>query len=239
MLKLKNISFHYEDFVLDDITFTLEKGYVLGIAGANGAGKTTLMKILAKTLTPKQGTMSFDDKSEYRQTLAYLPSLFPFSSFTSVYRVLNFYDDVYETFDLAMASKKLKEFDIDSTMRIKQLSLGQKQKLMLALILCLKVDLILLDEPTEGIDFFIRKEIQQHLQSHLSQNKTTLIIATHQLDFYENLLDYVLYLENGQTLFYTDMIHFPLIAQDYLETKLENINLKEFAYQRQKEQTYD
>ncbi|HZJ86785.1 MAG TPA: ABC transporter ATP-binding protein [Erysipelothrix sp.] len=239
MLKVRNLTKHYNDFSLDKINFQIGEGLILGISGANGAGKTTLMKLLSKSIQANEGEITLNNKHEYRDILTYHPSIFPFETFYKVSHVLYFYDSVYETFDLNKASQKLKNYEIDIKTSISKLSLGQKQKLILAIILSIEAQLILLDEPTDGVDVFVRNEILSELQTHVYNTGATLIIATHQLHFYEDILDYILYLEDGKQLFFKDMITFKESANDYLIEKTEEMNLKNFSYTRQKEHTYD
>lgn len=239
MLKVNNLRKEYKFFTLDNISFEIEKGMILGVLGANAAGKTTLIKLITNSIDKDSGTITYDDKEEIRDILAYHPADFPFNHFISIHFLLSYYENIYPSFDKIKTKKLLNKFGINPKDKIKNLSLGNKQKLMLALILSINAKIIILDEPSDGIDIFLRDEIISLLREHLYQNDAILIVATHQLEQYEDILDYVLYLENGKQLFYLDMIEFNEEANKFLENKLDDINLKNFIFQRQKEKTYD
>lgn len=238
MLKVRNVSMKYPEFSLENISFELEKGYVLGIVGANGAGKTTLIKLITKELHDFNGEIRLDNKIEYRDVLAYVPSEKPFDNSMRIKTIANFYENIYPSFDKGEFFKKLNEFDINIKSLLKNLSLGRKQKMMLALVLSLSAKLIVLDEPTDGIDIFVRADIVNSLSEYLYDNDAILIIASHQLEQFEDILDYILYLEDGRTLFYTDIIDFKKIANNYLVNEISDITLKDFVYAREKERLY-
>lgn len=239
MLNIKNLQKYFKDFKLEPISLELETGMVLGIFGANGSGKTTLIQCLTKELVSDGGSVLFNGQIEYRDVMSYMPSYFPYDTYPTVKSVVNFHKRLYPKFDESLAIDTLNKFGISLKDRPKKISLGTKQKLMLALVLASNAKLIILDEPTEGIDLFLRDEIFQTLQDYLYDKDVTLIIATHEIESYTPLIDKVLYLEEGHPLIVEDAISFESVATQFIKEDVSSISLKDFAYLRQKEVTYD
>lgn len=239
MLEIQNLGIKYNEFELRPVTLSLETGMVLGVFGSNGSGKTSLIKLLTGELKRESGTVTFDGKTEYRDVLAYMPSYFPYETYRSVREVIFIYKAIYEKFDEELALSYLEKFDIKLKDKPRKLSLGTKQKLMLVLVLASNAKLIILDEPTDGIDNFLRDEIFNILQDYLYDKDITLIIASHQLEAYEPIIDKIIYLEDGKTLIQEDAISFRTVATQYLDEDLESVSLKDFSYLRQKGYTYD
>lgn len=239
MLKVRDLGIEFKDFKLEPVSLNLDTGMVLGIFGANGSGKTTLIKLLTWELKRQSGDVEFDGKKEYRDVLSYMPSYFPYEQYSTVREVIFMYKSIYQNFDEDLGLSYLNKFDIKLKDKPRKLSLGTRQKLMLALVLASNAKLIILDEPTDGIDIFLRDEIFEILQDYLYDKDVTLIIASHQIESYEPIIDEILYLEDGKTLIQEDAISFRTVATQYLDEDLERVSLKDFSYLRQKGYTYD
>ena len=236
MLNINHVRYQNKRFTLEVNQLSLEPGMVLGIFGANGSGKSTLIKLITKEWELQEGLILFEGQKEYRDIMAYMPSDFMYQDFINVKSILNFYKGVYKRFDQPTCLNYLNRFGIKLSDKPKKLSLGTRQKLMLAMVLSIDAKLIVLDEPTEGIDIFVREDILEILQTYLYEREVTLIIATHELEAYEKLVDYVLYLEDGKPLLYEDMIAFESVSKQFAK---DATDLKSFSYFRQKEVTYD
>ena len=129
----------------------------------------------------------------------------------------------------------LNRYELKEEMKVKKMSLGQRQKLMMALAMSYGAKLLILDEPSEGIDPFLRTEIINDLRQYIYDNNANLIIATHELEAYESLLDHIIYLENGEAIINCDIINFPIKAMEILKLEDELLSIKDFSLLRQRE----
>ena len=236
MLVFKGVKKELGSFELGPIDFEMESGMVLGLFGANGSGKTSLIKLISGEDDIDDGTISFNGNFEYRNDLGYIPAYFPFENFSSLKEVQRFYRSIYPNFDKLILNELLDQFDLSLNLKPKSLSLGMRQKFMLALVLSLGVQLIVMDEPTEGLDFFTKHEIFVVLRDYLYETNATVVIATHELESYESIVDYAMYLEKGEVLLASDMTRFIEKGSQYVKGA---VDLKSFAYLRQKEQVDD
>lgn len=238
MLKIKNLEHKFVDFDLETINLELPSSSVLGILGANGAGKSTLIKLLSQALDRQKGEVIFNGELDYRHTTAYAPSEFslnPNHTIKEVEKMMSFF---YKDWDQEAFDGYCGKYALNKADKLKKLSLGMKQRLMIAVSLSHKSKLVILDEVTEGIDPFVRDEIMNDLREYLYKYEPVLIVASHNLEQYEMFLDHVLYLEKGKILLNEDIISFKENANNYLEHKIDKVSLSEFSLQRQKEQAH-
>ena len=203
MIEVKNIWFSYETwdkYVLQDISFTVEQGEIVGVLGANGVGKTTLLKILAGLLQPKMGEeesgvwidgMPVREKSGdiafISEAGSYLKDLTPmeFGKFLA---------DFYPDFDMTYYEKLLRFFQLEEK-PIKKMSKGQKAKAEVAPGMAKKTKILSMDEPFIGKDMFTRQDFMQALAGSLT-GKETIFITTHEIDEFENFIDRAIILKD-------------------------------------------
>lgn len=238
MLKIKNIKYEYNEFNLESIDLELENSYVLGVLGANGAGKSTFIKLISQELKRQGGEVLFDDEQDYREKMAYVPSYFPFILSYKVKQLSKMLSLFYKEWNQETFEDYCEKYEIDTNDKLKNLSLGMKQRLMIAISLSHQAKLIILDEATEGIDPFVREEILNDLREYIYRYTPVVIIASHNLEQYESFIDHVIYLEEGSVLVNENILAFKESANDLLEEKLENVTLSSFSLARQKEQSY-
>lgn len=236
MLKVENLSHGYENFNLEPLSFELESAYVLGILGENGAGKSTLIKLVAHELAMQDGSITLNGKKDYRSEMAYVPSYIPFNLNYKIKELEKMMSLFYQDWDFDAFNLYCEKYELDKNIKLSKLSLGMKQRLTIALALSHKAKLVILDEATEGIDPFIREEIINDLREYLYRYKACIIVASHNLKQYENLIDHLLYLENGRVLVNDDILSFKENAHKYLKEPLESVSLTDFSLARQKEQ---
>ena len=184
---------------LDQITFSLMPGKIIGLLGPNGSGKTTLMKLLNGLLVPTEGQIFIDGLrpgTETKKFVSYLPERTYLNSWMKVCDIIDFFQDFYEDFDKARAYDMLKRLNINPSDRLRTMSKGTKEKVQLILVMSRRARLYCLDEPIAGVDPAARDYILSTIIQNYDEN-ATIIISTHLISDVENILDDVVFIQNG------------------------------------------
>ncbi|PFB26959.1 ABC transporter ATP-binding protein [Bacillus cereus] len=186
--------------ILDDVSFTLQKGSIVGLLGRNGAGKTTLLRTMVGILDPDAGTVTYDDVNvhkhpEIKQKVAYVPDSTNILSGYTVKEIAKFYKAVYTNFNEEYFYQLLERFNLPEK-RIRSYSRGMKALLAIILAFCTDVEYIILDEPTNGLDPIVKRQILQFLIEKVSEREITILISTHHLDEVEKIADTVIILKD-------------------------------------------
>ena len=199
MIRVEGLNFYYMigENILEDISFTAEKGEIIGILGANGVGKTTLLKLLAGLLTPRSGNVQINDKSAVASCgdIAFISEAGSYLKDLSPKEYGEFLSDFYPDFDMAYYEKLLRFFQLEDK-PIKKMSKGQKAKAEVAAGMAKKTKYIIMDEPFIGKDMFTRQDFMQALAGSLT-GEETIFITTHEIDEIENFIDRVLVLKDN------------------------------------------
>lgn len=183
----------------------IHRGNIYGLLGKNGAGKTTLLKLLSGQLFPCNGgtkALGYDPiqrKPELLSEIFYLPEEFPLPKMKAS-EYLDMRSPFYPRFKHELFAKYCKDFDLDLNQRLDQMSLGQKKKVLLSFGLASDTALLILDEPTNGLDIPSKRQFRQTVASAMTENRT-FIISTHQVRDMENLIDPIIILDNGKIIF--------------------------------------
>ncbi|WIY60121.1 ABC transporter ATP-binding protein [Bacillus arachidis] len=221
--------------ILDNISFTLQKGSIVGLLGRNGAGKTTLLRTLVGILDPDKGTVTYDDMDvhkhpEIKQKIAYVPDSTNILSGYTVKEIAKFYKAVYTNFNEEYFYQLLERFNLPEK-RIRSYSRGMKALLAMILAFCTGVEYIILDEPTNGLDPIVKRQILQFLIEEVAEREITILISTHHLDEVEKIADTVIILKNHTIASITALedtkSRYAKIQVAYersLPQKLENLN---------------
>jgi ABC-2 type transport system ATP-binding protein len=186
--------------VLDDISFQIKPGTIVGLASPNGSGKTTLIKLIADFLTLDGGEITVDGKKsgpETKAIISYLPDHDLFGSDDKVRTAVKFYTDYHKDFDAEKCGKYLKTFKIDENAKIGSLSKGMREILMLVLTLSRDAKLYLLDEPLANVDPVNREAIVTTILKEFKED-ASVIISTHLLNDVETILDEVIMIKEGK-----------------------------------------
>lgn len=201
MIQINNISFSYGSHqVFNDVSLNLSQGKIYGLLGQNGVGKSTLLKILSGLLNLKKGECSvngevpFKRNPSFLEEIYYLPEDFVGPDI-SILRYAKETGKFYPKFSLDKFMDICKQFDVDVNRKFTKLSFGQQKKGIIALALALNTKVLLMDEPSNGLD--IPSKI--HLRRIISENATDeqlIIISTHQVRDLENLIDPIIILDN-------------------------------------------
>ncbi|WP_432383443.1 ABC transporter ATP-binding protein [Duganella sp. P38] len=188
---------------LDDTSFSIEAGRIVGLIGPNGSGKTTTLKAILG-LTQFQGELSVlgMDPRIQREALmnevCFIADVAILPRWLKVRDAIDFVEGVHPRFDRAKAEKYLANTKLRPDMKVKAMSKGMVVQLHLALVMAIDARLLVLDEPTLGLDILYRKQFYQNLlEDYFDENKT-ILITTHQIEEVEHILTDLLFIENGK-----------------------------------------
>jgi ABC-2 type transport system ATP-binding protein len=206
LASMRGIGFDYGKHpVFSALDLEIEKGNIYGLLGKNGAGKTTLLKLLSGQLFPTKGTvrtLGFDPQTRNPQMLAdlfYLPEEFPLPKMR-LDEYLRMRTPFYPRFDRGQFETYYRNFELDVQGTIDQLSFGQKKKLLLSFGMASNTSLLVLDEPTNGLDIPSKKQFRQTVASAMTEERT-FVISTHQVRDMEHLIDPIVILDDGIVVF--------------------------------------
>lgn len=203
ILRLKNISKSFDNKkIVDDVSFSIEKGKIVGLLGKNGSGKTTIIKMINDLLTIDCGEILIDDMKISEKTKAivsYLPERTYLDSSQTISEVFSYFQDFYKDFNREKAEKLLKDLDLDINASLSKMSKGMKEKIQLILVMSRNAKLYILDEPLGGVDPSTRDYIMQTILSNFGE-ESSMLITTHLISDIEKILDEVIFIDNGKII---------------------------------------
>ena len=207
MITVDNLSFLYRKSkraVLHDFSLSLEKGRVYGLLGKNGAGKSTLLYLMSGLLTPKSGKVVYHDVDVRRrlpitlQDMFLVPEEFDLPP-VSLISYIELNSPFYPRFSKEDMVKYLHYFEMDINIDLGALSMGQKKKVFMSFALATNTSLLLMDEPTNGLDIPGKSQFRKFIASGMTDDKT-ILISTHQVRDIDKVLDHVLIMDNSRVL---------------------------------------
>ena len=200
ILECKQLSKSYGKApALENVSFAIEPGRIVGLLGPNGSGKTTLIKLANGLLTPDSGEILIDGAAPGREThavVSYLPERTAIPIWMSAGQLMDFYQDFYRDFRRQTAEEMLRHLDIRPTQRIRQLSKGTREKVQLIMVMSRSAKLYLLDEPIGGVDPATRDYILTTIISNYNP-EASVILSTHLIADVEKVLDEVVFIDKG------------------------------------------
>ncbi|MSB17358.1 ABC transporter ATP-binding protein [Finegoldia magna] len=200
VLEIKNLSKKYGNKqALNDVSFTAEKGEVIGLLGPNGSGKTTLIKILAGIIKKYEGEVNIDSQEvnyKTKEFVSYLPDRFFLDPNLTIAQTQALFEDFYSDFDGEKFTNFIEQMSLDKKMKISNLSKGMTEKLNLALVLSRHAKLFIIDEPIAGVDPVAREQILDAIIDNIDPD-STLVITTHLVRDIERIFDRVIMLNKG------------------------------------------
>ena len=208
MIQIQNVTFSYSNRtrLLADLSLTLQTGRIHGLLGKNGEGKSTLLKLMSGLVFPKSGNvdvMGFVPaarKPEMLSEIFFLPEELPVLNI-SVQNLQNVYAPFYPNFDAQLFDKFLNEFDVqDKKAMLTRLSHGQKKKVMIAFGLATNTKLLLMDEPTNGLDIPSKAQFRRMVASVIDDNRC-MVISTHQVHDLDGLIDSITIMDRHEIVF--------------------------------------
>lgn len=202
MIKTQNLTFAYRRNrrVLNDISLELDYGHIHGLLGCNGIGKTTLLKLLVGTMRPQQGSVRIDDVDPSTRDVALfsdmiiIPEEFALPSI-SLEQFARLMSPFYPRFDFASMMRYAEEFSINTSQSLQSMSMGQRKKAYISFALATNARIILMDEPTNGLDIPSKGLFRRLLASYVDDERMVLI-STHQVADVEQLLDNIVILDS-------------------------------------------
>ncbi|MEH7380692.1 ABC transporter ATP-binding protein [Bacillus sp. JJ1533] len=204
MLNVQNLSKSIEgETVLKEISFSLDEGSIVGLVGRNGVGKTTLLKSLVGILDADQGEVVFLGKNivsnpEVKGEMVFVPDSNSAFNGYSIKELVTLYEAVYVNFETSYFYQLLQRFNLPEKRKIRTLSRGMKALLFIILAISTKAKLIILDEPTNGLDVIIKRKILQFLLEEVSESRVSLLISSHHLEELEKIADTIIMLKDGE-----------------------------------------
>lgn len=187
---------------LEQVSFTIEPGRIVGLLGPNGSGKTTLIKLANGLLTPSEGEILICGAAPGRAThglVSYLPERTCIPTWMSARQLMDFYGDFYPDFRRDAAQEMLQHLDIRPDQRVKQMSKGTREKVQLIMVMSRQAQLYILDEPIAGVDPAARDYILRTIISNYSE-EATVLISTHLITDIEQVLDEVIFIRDGRVV---------------------------------------
>lgn len=224
MIEVNNLRKSYGSFnVLDDLCLHVKKGSIYGLVGPNGAGKTTLIKHLAGIFRQDQGTikiMGSDFSNQaIKEKLIYIPDELYFFSQYTIEEMAHFYGSLYPSWDWERFKSLKKVFPIESTRKISRLSKGMQRQVAFLLGISAMPEIMILDEPVDGLDPVMRKKVWNFILQDVAERKMTVLISSHNLRELEDICDHVGILYKGK-----------LVAEKELDDLKSDIHKLQIAF---------
>jgi len=210
ILEAKDLTKRYHDFTLRDISVEIPPGCITAFFGPTGAGKTTLMKLLTHQIPASSGTvhvfgLCYDDREEeIKNRIGYVPQEPNFYQDRSVEFNARFAASFFEHWDGGAFYRMLDEFRVGRGKTLKRLSRGQKTLFSIALALSHQADLLILDEPTAGLDIILRRTILERLRKFVADGERAVVVSSHITDGLEDIAEYVNFLSEGRLVFQSE-----------------------------------
>jgi ABC-2 type transport system ATP-binding protein len=227
LVSARNVSKHFGAVrAVDNVSFDIEKGKILGLIGPNGAGKTTLLKAVLG-LTDCDGDLTvlgldpFRQRKKLMQQICFIADVAVLPRWIKVSQLLDYVAAIHPNFSRQRAEELLRETKVSSGARVKELSKGMVTQLHLSIIMAIDAKLLVLDEPTLGLDILFRKEFYANLLNDYFDEERTILITTHQVEEIENLLTDIMFINDGKILLDTPM---DSLSERYIEVMASGEN---------------
>lgn len=211
MIEIKNVRKAFEDLeAVKNVSLHIEKGSIYGLLGSNGAGKTTLLKILAGIYKQDSGEIQINNQSVFeninlKQKLIFLPDALYFFSQYTIKQMADYYRSLYPSWNEERYKKLGKVFPIDENKKVHRLSKGMQRQVAFWLSLATMPDVLILDEPLDGLDAVMRQKVKNLLVQDVADREMTVLISSHNLREVEDICDHVGILHHGEIIIEKDL----------------------------------
>lgn len=208
-LEVINLNKNFSDFSINNVSFILPAGFIMGFIGPNGAGKTTTIKLILNMLIKDSGVIkvfgkdNITSEQEIKEKIGVVMDSPFYVDDWKLSEVEKSLAPFYKKWDMKKYSSMLSKFSLDSNKKVKELSRGMKMKLMIAIALSHDADLLILDEPTSGLDAVARNELMDILGEFIANEDKAILFSTHITTDLEKIADYITFINDGEIL-YTD-----------------------------------
>lgn len=206
MLKMENVVKTFGSFTaLSDLNMHVPKGAVYGLVGPNGAGKSTAIRLLNGIYRPNSGMITMEDQPIFENTavkerIGYIPDDIFFFPSANLEEMRSFYKGFYRNFDDELFAKLHDVFQLPKKSQIRRFSKGMQKQAAFHLSICTRPDVLILDEPVDGLDPVMRRQVWSIIMSDVAQRETTVLISSHNLRELEDICDHVGIMDKGRML---------------------------------------
>ena len=206
MIELKNVTKTFGSFkALDNLTMTVPQGAVYGLVGPNGAGKSTAIRHITGIYRPDSGSITVEGLPVYenpkiKQTVGYIPDDVFYFPAATMEEMRRFYKGMYPKFDDALFERLYDAFNLPRKGQIRRFSKGMQKQAAFHLVLSCRPDILILDEPVDGLDPVMRRQVMSLILSDVAENGTTVLISSHNLRELEDVCDHVGIMDHGRML---------------------------------------
>lgn len=204
VLELSNVSKSYEDFKLDNVSFSIPKGCICGFIGQNGAGKTTTIQLILDIIKRDSGSIKLfgkdidTDGSVLKEKIGVVFDEMGYHEFLNGNQINNIMKNIYANWNEETFFKYLNYFSLPRKKRCGSFSRGMRMKLQIAVALSHEAELLIMDEPTSGLDPIVRNEILQIFQEFVMEENHTLLLSSHITGDIERIADMVTFIDHGK-----------------------------------------
>ena len=206
MLEMKNVTKTFGNFTaLDNLSMTIPKGAVYGLVGPNGAGKSTAIRHLIGVYRPDCGTITMEgqpiyENPELKVRIASIPDDVFYYPAATMEEMHKFYRGIYPQFDEELYQRLFEVFQLPRKTQIRRFSKGMQKQAAFHLSICCRPDVLILDEPVDGLDPVMRRQVWSLILNDVAQRGTTVLISSHNLRELEDICDYVGIMDHGKML---------------------------------------
>lgn len=240
ILKVDRLSKEYPKFKLQDVSFSMEKGRIMGFIGRNGAGKSTTLKSILNIVHPLSGEIEYfgldmkKHEAEIKQRIGFAGGAVDYYKKKKISDIISITKTFYKNWDDAVYKKYIELFSLDEDKTPSELSEGMKVKFNLVMALSHKAELLILDEPTSGLDPISRDELLE-IFKYLKKQGVSILFSTHITSDLDKCADDITYIRNGQIVYTGSKDEF---VRSYKEKGAGN-NLEEIMLYNEKEALYE
>ena len=235
MIRVENLSFSYKrKAVFSDFDVTIEKGKILGLLGKNGAGKSTLLYLMTGLLQPQKGRIMYNNVNVSKRFPTMLCDIFIVPEEFSLPNIslrnyMKINSPFYPKFSKEQLIENLRHFELDVNEKIQlgALSLGQKKKVFMSFALATNTSLLVMDEPTNGLDIPSKSQFKKFVASNMTDERT-MFISTHQVQDVEKLIEQVIILDNNKIMLNASTID--ICRKFYFATGVNQIDKERSLY---------
>lgn len=206
MIEVRNVIKEFDGFrALDDLSMTVPTGSVYGLVGPNGAGKSTIIRHLTGIYRQDAGEIMIDgapvfENPEVKSRIAYIPDDIFYYANASIREMMDFYRSIYPHFDAERFKKLADVFGLDPKRQMRRLSKGMQKQAAFWIAMSLRPEILILDEPVDGLDPVMRRQIWSIIMADVAENGTTVLVSSHNLRELEDVCDSVGIMNKGKIM---------------------------------------
>ena len=206
MIEVRNVMKEFDGFrALDDMSMTVPTGSVYGLVGPNGAGKSTIIRHLTGIYRQDAGEITIDgapvfENPEVKSRIAYIPDDIFYYANASIREMMDFYRSIYPHFDAERFKKLADVFGLDPKRQMRRLSKGMQKQAAFWIAVSLRPEILILDEPVDGLDPVMRRRIWSIIMADVAENGTTVLVSSHNLRELEDVCDSVGIMSKGKIM---------------------------------------